>query len=167
MDSGDTLKGLVKYSTQNDLVQFQANNRLETFTARKIVTFEIFDATVKRYRQFYTVPYALTGQYKAPVLFELMEEGKMTLLAREALETRTYSSYYGYGTQIRTVLVNKYFLLKEDGSILPFSGRKKDMIELMGNKGEAVERYIKEHKLNFDRKYDVARIVEFYNSLFK
>ncbi len=167
LDTGDTLKGQVKYNMQNDLVQLQIKNRLETYTARKIVTFEIFDVTSKRYRQFYTFPYAITGEYKAPVFFELLEEGKMTLLAREVLEVRTYSSYYSYGTRTRIVLVNKFFFLKEDGSIQSFSGKKKDLIELMGNKGGEVGRYIKEHKFDFDKKYDVAQIVDYYNSLFK
>jgi hypothetical protein len=167
LDTGDTLRGQVKYNMQNDLIQLLSKNKLETYTARKIVTFEIFDITTKRYRLFYSLPYAFKGQYKAPVFFELIEEGKMTLLAREVLEVKTYSSYYSYGASTRIVLVNKFFFLKDDGSILPFSGKKNDMIQLMGTKGEEVEKYIKEHKLNFDRKYDVGRIVEYYNSLFK
>lgn len=167
LDSGDTLKGQLKYNMQNDIVELQASNKLETYTARKIVTFEIFDVTTKRYRKFYTLPYALNGQYKAPVFFELIEEGKITLLAREALETRSYSSYYTYGAYTRIVLVNKFFFLKEDGSIISFSGKKNDIIELMGSKGELVQKYMKEQKIDFDKKYDVGRTVEYYNSLFK
>jgi hypothetical protein len=167
LESGDTLKGMLKYNMQDDLVQFQASSKLETYSARKILFFEIFDTVGKRYRQFYSLPYAVTGQYKAPVFFELLEEGKMTLLAREALEVRSYSSFYYYGAYTRIVLVNKFFLLKENGSIQEFSGKKNDLIELMGKKEDQIHKFIKENRVDFDNKYDVARVVAYYNSLFK
>ena len=152
---------------QEDLVQLQTERKVETYTSRKIVFFEIFDVTIKRYRQFYSLPYAVTGQYRAPVFFELLEEGKMTLLAREALESRTYSSFYYYGTYTRLVLVNKFFLMKEDGTIVPFTGKKNDLVELMGTRGEQVAKFAKKNRLDFDKKYDVAKMVAYYNSLFK
>ena len=166
LESGDTLKGQLKYNMQEDLVQLQTQRTVETYTSRKVVFFEIFDVTIKRYRQFYSLPYAVTGQYRAPVFFELLQEGKMTLLAREALESRTYSSLYYYGTYTRLVLVNKFFLMKENGTIVQFTGKKNDLIELMGTKGEKVARYVKEKRLDFDKKYDVALMVAYYNSLF-
>ena len=69
IEGGDTLRGQVQYNMQTELVQLQINNKLETLTPRKVVFFEIFDQTVNRYRQFYSLPFALTGQYKAPVFF--------------------------------------------------------------------------------------------------
>ncbi len=91
----------------------------------------------------------------------------MTLLFRELLEYKTYSSSYYYGSTTRLVLSNKYFFLKEDGTITEFKGKRKEMLELMGTKENDVQRYFKENKLNFDNKYDVARMVEYYNSFFK
>ncbi len=69
LDTRDTLRGLLKYNMQNDMVQVQSHNQLGTYTARKVVFFEIFDQTVRRYRQFYSLPYAGSGQYKTPVFF--------------------------------------------------------------------------------------------------
>jgi hypothetical protein len=83
LDSGDTLRGKIKYDLQSDLLQYQTNEqppKLESYTARKVLFFEIFDGTVKRYRIFYSLPYSTAGQYKAPVFFELLEEGKLTVL---------------------------------------------------------------------------------------
>ncbi|MBN8579012.1 MAG: hypothetical protein J0L66_18880 [Cytophagales bacterium] len=167
LDTGDTLRGLVKYDLQNDIIQLNANNKLESYTARKVLLFEIFDETVKRYRNFYSLPFAAAGQYKAPVFFELLVEGKLTVLAREAIEFRTVSSpYYYYGTYTRPVLVHKYFVLKENGGIEEFRGKKNDWLDLMPGRSDDVERYAKKNRLNFDNKYELARIVEFYNSLF-
>ncbi len=166
LDQGDTLKGKIKYDLQSDLIQFDKNNKLESYTARKVLFFEIFDNTINRYRSFYSLPYAISGQYKAPVFFELLVEGKMTLLCRESIEFKTYPSAFSYyGNTTRLVLVNKYFLFKDNGAIEPFVGKRNDLIYLMGNKGTEVEKFIKTNKLSVDNKYQLAEIVSYYNSL--
>jgi hypothetical protein len=35
----------------------------------------------------------------------------------------------------------------------------------MGNKSDDVEKYIRENRLKFDDKYDLVKIVAYYNSL--
>jgi hypothetical protein len=164
---GDTLKGKVKYDLQQDLVQYTTRDlRIEAFTARKVLFFEIFDVTVNRYRQFFALPYSPNSSYRAPIFFELLEEGKMTLLAREALEYRSYTSPYYVGSYNRLVLVYKYYFLDENGDIKEFAGNKNDLLDLMGAKADAVEKYIKANRLNYDDKYDFAKIITYYNSLF-
>ncbi len=168
LDTGDTLRGSIKYDLQTDILQVEINKKLESFTARKVLFFEIFDETVKRYRVFYSLPYAQAGQYKAPVFFELMNEGKLTVLSREALEYRTTSSpFYYYGTITRLVLVNKYFMLKENGDIVEFRGKKNDWYSFMPSKADEVERFAKSNRLDLDEKYELTRVIEYYNSLFE
>jgi hypothetical protein len=168
LEAGDTLKGKIKYDIQTDIIQFDQKGALQSFTGRKIVFYEIFDVTSSRYRQFYSIPYSPTGGYKAPVFFELLSEGKITLLAREALENKTYNTgYYGYGSISRIVLVNKYFTLNDKGVVEPFAGTKKDLLQLMEKKEDEVKRFMKVNRLDLDRKYDLARVFDYYNSLFK
>ncbi|MEX1238730.1 MAG: hypothetical protein WEB30_03405 [Cyclobacteriaceae bacterium] len=164
--NGDTLKGLVKYDFQLNTAQLVLNDRkAEIYHARKILYFEIFDETAHRYRKFFVLPYSNPSNYKAPVFFELLEEGRITLLSREFLEYKTYNSAFYGGSYTRLVQTYHYFLMKEDGSIEDFRGNKNDLIALMGNKGKDVERYIKANRLDFDEKYDLAKIVAYYNSL--
>jgi hypothetical protein len=168
IENGDTLRCNVKYEMQSDILQVQVDKKLESFTARKVLFFEIFDETVKRYRSFYSLPYSQAGQYKAPVFFELLEEGKITLLCREVLEYRTTSSsFYYYGNYTRLVLINKYFILKENGDIEEFKGKKNDWYQLMRNKADEVEGYVKSNRLDFDDKYELGKIIAYYNSLYK
>jgi len=160
------LRGLIKYDLQQDLIQYNlSDKRTEAFSARKILFFEIFDTSVHKYRQFFALPYTTGTSYRAPVFFELLEEGKMTLLSRESLEYRTYNSPYYMGAYSRQVLVNKYFFLDADGNITEFTGNKSDLLNLMGKKSNEVEKYIKANKLKYDDKYDFARIVAYYNSI--
>ena len=163
---GDTLKGLVKYDFQQNLVQHAlSETKADIYTARKVLYFEIFDETVHKYRKFFVLPYSNPSNYKAPVFFELLEEGSMTLLSRELLEYQTVTNAFYGASYTRLVQTYHYFLLKEDGTIQDFKGNKNDLIALMGNKGKMVEKYIRANRLDFDDKYDVARIVAYYNSL--
>lgn len=165
---GDTLKGAVKYDLQQDLVQFTPSSaQITAYTARKVLFFEIFDQTVRRYRQFFALPYTTQSRYRAPIFFELLTEGKLTLLARESIELRTYSSMYYYGSSYsRQVMVYKYFFFTENGEIEEFTGNKNDLLDMMGKRGEDVDKYIRSNKLRFEEKADFARIVAYYNSLF-
>jgi hypothetical protein len=164
---GDTLRGSIKYDLQQDLVQYGvANERTTAFSARKVLFFEIFDTSARKYRQFFALPFTTTAGYKAPVFFELLEEGKMTLLSRESVEYRTYNSPYYMGSYSRLVLVYKFFFLDEKGNISEFTGNKNDLLNLMNKKSDEVEKYMKANKLRYEDKYDFARIVAYYNSLF-
>ena len=167
LETSDTLRGLIKYDLASDLIQVKVKNKLESFTARKVLFFEIFDATVKRYRQFYSLPYSQNNTYNAPTFFELLSEGKITLLAREKLEYRAANSYYYYNNYSRPVLVNSYYLLKPNGTIEPFSAKKSDFLELMKDKADEAKEYAKENRLDFDDKYELTRIIDYYNSLFQ
>lgn len=167
LESGDTLTGNVKYDMQTDLVQIQINDKYETYTARKVLFVEIFDKTIKRYRRMYSLPYNTSGEYRAPVFFELLEEGKITLLCREALEYRTISSsFYYYSNYSRLTIVYKYFLLKENGDIVPFVGNRNDWLGLMNDRREEVVKFARSNRLDFDEKYHLKRIIAYYNSLF-
>jgi len=167
LEQGDTLRGQVKYDLQQDLLQFKIKNeKVEAYSARKVMFFEIFDNTINRYRNFFSLPYNKTSSYLAPVFFELLEEGKLTLLSRENLEYKTYSSPYYVGSYSRLVMVYRFYFLNEKGEITEFVGTKNDLLNLMGRKSEDVEKYIKTNRLKVEEKYDFARIVAYYNSLF-
>jgi len=175
---GDTLRGLVKYDLSQNLVQYtMQDKRIEAFSARKVLFFEIFDATVRRYRQFFALPYVGTNSgadYKTPVFFELLTEGALTLLSREELTTRMVSNtspyYYGgfyspMSSRSQIVLVYTYYVLDENGNITEFTGNKADLLLLMGKKSEEVEKYMKANKLRYEDRSDFVRIVAYYNSL--
>jgi len=164
LETGDTLKGIIKYDLSEDRVQCAAEDKKpEIYTPRKAVFFEIFDETERRYRRFFSLPYSGSQGYKVPVFFELLEEGRITVLCRERLELK---SRQGYGTIARIVLVHKYFFLQEDGKIEAFDGNRSDLLDLMGPNAKKVASYIKKNNLDYEDKYDMAQIIGYYNSLF-
>jgi predicted glycosyltransferase involved in capsule biosynthesis len=152
---------------QSDIVMFSVSETIQTFSARKIAFFEIFDGTIKQYRQFYALPFSSVGSYRTAVFFELLAEGKLTLLCRESIEYRTNNSYfYYYSTYTRRVLVNRFYFLRENGEIEEWKGSKADLLQLMGRAADEVEAYMKQNKLKADDKLDLAKTVKYYNSFF-
>jgi hypothetical protein len=169
----DTLRGMIKYNMETDLVQIAfANNTIETYTPRKILAFEIFDTVEKRYRSFYALPYVLPTGYRAPIFFEVLQQGKLTLLCRESIQVHNVNNqYYGYYNPYyypgfsRQVLVYDYYFLNEKGEISLYNKKLRDLLWHMKRKESDVKKYIKANKLKIDRHGDLARITAYYNSL--
>lgn len=167
---GDTLKGQVKYNLETDLVQFSHDQKtIKTYTARKLFFFEIFDKLSNQYRQFYVLPYGIKNNYKAPVIFEVLLQGKeLSVLSRESVEYQVSNYPYSMaGSYTRMVLVYTYYFLKPDGTIIQYSGKKKDLTWIMSKKSGEIKKFIKANKIRTDKRVDLLNTVAYYNSLFE
>jgi hypothetical protein len=164
----DTLKGSIKYDMGADAVQIQSNDVLKTYSSRKMLFFEIYDESVENYRQFYSLDYAVNYDYKVPILFEVLYEGPLTLLIREAIVEETVPQMQAFamgGYNTRQRLAYTYYFLDRKGNITLFNGKRSELTPLMGNKIGQVRDFIKDNKLKTDRMRDLVRITAFYNSL--
>lgn len=166
----DTLSGKIKYNIEQDLVQIESGKKIYTFSGKKVFYFQIFDETVDAYREFYTLPYALVNQYEAPVFFEVLVEGKLTLLCREAIVSKTVndntiSPYTPSLSYSRNVLEYTYYFLDHKGNITIYSMKKRDLLSKLSNRAEKVEEYMKVNHLKADKRYDLSRIISFYNGI--
>src|SRR5258708_27557581 len=159
------MKGLVKYNPE-DRVQLTHHQRTENLSAGNVLFFEISDRTDQRRRQFYSLPYAKMNPYKTPVFFELLCEGKITLLSRETIEARTITSPGFHVSPMLMVVVNHYFILKGDGNIEAISDSPKAWYYLMGGEAGAVRNYVKKNNLDFRKKHQLMRIIGYFNSNF-
>ena len=168
--SGEELKGKVKYNFEADLVQINVNSRMRTFSARKILYFEIMDEELGRYRQFYALPFNIRPNYRVPMIFEVLYENTLTLMSREKVVQETvpqygYYNYFGNGPATRYRLDFDYYFLNSQGEITPYSEKKDDLYDIFGKHRNEVEQYVKDNRLKHDRHRDLVRITAYYNSL--
>ena len=173
--SEDTIIGKIKYDLQNDAVQINVRNVLQTYSARKILYFEIFDETIDSYRHFYALPYQVQKDYEIPLIFEVLYEGHLSLLVREEIVTEsvpqynTYPySYYGnspYTNQRRARLNYKYYFLDERGGIRNYTMKKSELMTFFKKHHQQVKQYIKKNNLKHDRMRDLVRVTAYYNAL--
>jgi len=163
----DTLEGLVKYDMQANIVQVIQNQVVKTYSSHKVFYFEIYDKIVNSYRQFYSIPYNVNYNYKIPILFEVLYEGPLSLLSREAIvqETVSNSSAYWGGSFVRDVVNYTFYFLDKEGNIQSYTGKKADLLTIMSKHSRKVKDYIKQYKLKTDEVRDLIRVTAFYNSI--
>ncbi len=166
----DTIKGKIKYNIDQDIVQIEANNKIYTYSSKKLFYFQIFDETVDSYREFYTIPFAQINQYEAPIIFEVLVEGRLTLLCRESITTKTVNdnNINPYGSAMsysRDVLTYTYYFLDEKGKITLYSLKKRDLLRVLTKRADKINEYMKVNHLRADKRYDLSRIISFYNGI--
>lgn len=163
--SEDTLVGLIKYNQGQGIVQVEIGDRTFTHSSKSIFYFQIFDATVESYREFYVLPYGLVTSYKTPVIFEVLVEGNLTLLSRESIVTKNIQNPYSYGSFSQRTLVYDYFFLDRKGTITKYTMKKRDLYTVVSKKQSQVVEFMKANRMHHDRRNDLVRIIAFYNAL--
>jgi hypothetical protein len=165
--SEDTLHGLIKYDLENDLIQVNVRNLIQTYSSRKILNFEIFDEGINNYRLFYALPYKVKPNYEVPILFEVLYEGPLTLLCREFIvqETVPQFGYYSRFNFNRLRLTYDYYFLRKNGSIDQYFPKRKELLHVMRNKSSEIKTFMKRNNLRYDRRDDLARITAYYNEI--
>lgn len=167
--NGDTLSGKIKYDFENDLIQIVVNGTIQTFSARKLHYFRIYDGSVDMFRTFYSIPYEVQPNYEIPLIFEVLYEGQLSLLAREKIVTETVPQYsYAYRSSVnmtRTRLDYEFFFLDQKGNFVKYDLKKPQLFQLMSRKEPQIKSYIKKNKLKTDSRRDLVRITAYYNAL--
>lgn len=165
----DTLTGQINYDMETNMVQIARGNSIKAYSAYKAFYFEIFDNVYHSYRQFYTIPYNLKGNYDVPVIFELLYEGGLSLLAREKVIQETVSTsnpFWSAGPRIvQNTIDYNFFFLDKKGNITYFNGSKNELFQIMQSKKEKIKDFIRNNRLQTNELKDLIRITSFYNSI--
>lgn len=171
--SGETLKGKIKYDLDTDNIQLQYNNTIKSFSAFQVESFQFFDEVLKMPRAFYALPYKKSGNYESPTFFELFAEGYLTLLNREIITYRMMypTGFWGWGyrpwmgTSVPVLDDSYYVLLMKEEKVVKLVDTKKDILALMQDKAREVEGFVAANRIRFDRREDLVRLFDFYNSM--
>ncbi|UJP64550.1 hypothetical protein [Mongoliitalea daihaiensis] len=172
--NGQVYQGQVKYDLENNLVQLQTNS-IDTFGASNVSQFEIFDEQYGGIRTFYTLPFPLSGDYDTPVFFEILTEGdNIVLLCREHIvaDNRGMGAWGGmpmnpmWGPQMGGAykLAFSYYFIK-DGKIIKYAQKKKELLDVLGDRSDEVELFMRKNRLSHDKRGDLLRITAYYNQI--
>jgi len=165
-DDNQEYSGKIKYNMETDLVQLMMDGVTKTYSARTLVYFEILDAISNNYRVFYSIPFETTKGYKTPVIFEVLLEGHLTLLAREKIVNETTPiSPYSLGVYSRRVLDFTYYFLDQKGNTTQYFEKKKDLLNIFSKKSALIKEYMKKNNLDYRKRADLIKITAYYNSI--
>ncbi|KAA9326013.1 hypothetical protein [Adhaeribacter soli] len=181
--TGDTVSGSVTLTLPNDIVRVtQPNGAISAFSAVNVKSFLVEHEqnsglsrhtegplTFKReYQSFLWNHDKDYSNFKSPAFFAVLQPGKNTLLMREIKE-RYYDnasgSLYSNSRMERERIREKFYLLLPNQEIKPLRNPKKDLPEIYGKKGKQILTFAKENKLSFTEPLELARIVNYANSL--
>lgn len=166
--SGDSLEGDIRYDIENDAVQIRLENeRIHSFSGKKLLTFSLQEHPRRAVRRFYSLPYQVRGNYRSQRLFEVLYEGKLTLLCRPYMEHLLEDSYISdenSGKKSQDPLYEFYFLDSE-GEVQMYRPRLGRLLSIMSSKHREIRNYMKEYHLRHDQMRDLVRITAYYNAL--
>ena len=185
LKDGTRLKGNLMYNLEKDLVQLERDERIETYSAQQVISFVLSlpesDDEESGYRYFFSLPMADNTGYKRLSFFEVMVEGKATLLVREYIATvsdntnwqRNMSNLRGFSRMdaqslrpaTRQVLAHKMYLGSLDGKIREIPKKRREVLYLFRDHEKTMKKYIKAKKLRLDRIGDMARFFIHYNKI--
>lgn len=187
LKDGTRLKGNLMYNLEKDIVQLEREERIETYSAQQVISFVLTmpdsDDTQKQagYRYFFSLPLANHTGYKRLRFFEVMVEGKATLLVREYITMvtdntnwqRNMGNLRGFSRMdaqslrpnTRRVLAHKMYLGSLDGKIHEIPRKRRQVLHLFSDHEKTMKKYIKAKKLRLDRIEDMARFFIHYNRI--
>lgn len=176
-----SISGMINYDLEREAIIVKVGERMETYSAHLVMQFSIIQEGDERLRRFYSLPYVSQKGYKTiPRFFEVIIEGKMTLMAREFIDQittgsgrrSTYNRYNNYPMSsptnqmyTRRFLSYKMFFLDHTGKMTDHTGRKKDIYNVLTESTHELKKYVKTNRLKIDNLVDVAKLVAHYNTL--
>jgi hypothetical protein len=69
------------------------------------------------------------------------------------------------GTSVPVLDDSYYVLLMKEEKVVKLTDTKKDILALMQDKARDVEGFISANRIRFDRREDLVRLFDFYNSM--
>ncbi|MGF1533992.1 MAG: hypothetical protein ACFCUI_09825 [Bernardetiaceae bacterium] len=154
--------GQLRYSLQENLIQFKGENLIRNFNPTDVEYFQFYDEHREQVRHFY----ALVFEEK-PIFFELLFNGAISLLNREKLVVR-YMNSFGWGAMgINTVseLHDQLFLLLPGLVIQPVPNTRRELVDLLPAHQNEIDAYIRDHRIRLRQIGDIVMVLRYYNEI--
>lgn len=163
--NGDSVSGKVKYDFDQNIVQLSYDDRIYSYTPQKVDRFYFLDITrdsIQRYVKTYA--FYKNDNYKIPLFFEVLVEGKRPLLRRESVVIRSTPGMMVQGFSNAYRMVDYDYYYQKGDEVLDVPSRRKKLAKTFGNEWKNMYDYIKEHKIRTSSDKDLARLYNYYNA---
>ncbi|PLK46212.1 hypothetical protein [Emticicia sp. TH156] len=152
----------LKYDQVEGLVFFKGKKGEDLGFTTVVKSFKLFPGSIPMV--FIQVPQIKDGE-KDPY-FEVLHEGKNVKFLKKTVKTIREGNSYGSASSTKKFTENiQYYLLKSDGTYAKIKKDKKSILNTLGDKSEALEKFIKDNKTNFKEDASVSALIEYYNTL--
>ncbi len=100
--------------------------------------------------------------------FVFLKEGKNSLVMKVEKKVKQGQKgidAYEQTTNDKYIEKRSYFILKADGDLLKVKLKQKDVLKVLEDKKNEIEKYVSSKGLNYKKENDLIRIVGYYNTL--
>ena len=153
LNNGDTLKGKVYYSLQENAVQLDSDSKIRYFKAFKLHGIYFYSSLDSNFREFRVLEVEQDNGYKVPEFFEFFHQGEngIDLLGRERLVfTRKGSGAVGFNEPGVTMGYDLY--IRDSSGIHYIDNRKKYYLNVFGVNKNEIEIFINKNNFQSNNK---------------
>lgn len=187
LTTGETLSGALSYFYNKEIIQVKdADGFIRTFSPVNVAYFQGFNEqkqVLQVFKPFQWSPNPDVPAFKTPAFFEVVTEGKYTLVKRTAFVIRNldpvpmYTSLGRYyepyftnetvrsGKNYQLARLHSYYLLTPENEIVNLRNPKKDLEDLYQDKAISMKAYIRDKKLSYKNPIALTRVVQYFNHL--
>ncbi|UXP30954.1 hypothetical protein N6H18_11395 [Reichenbachiella agarivorans] len=149
----DTILGEVSLNMERNDLMIRSGRNIYNWTADKVKSATTLDQQTGLSAKYLTGAFGMNSN---SFFFEVLSEGKMTLIYREGLKFAEHDE-----------MVYPPFYTYDNGVIHSLPINKKEFLNLFEEEYAAqMAEYFKFHQVDLSDKEDIRKIVEFYNSKF-
>jgi hypothetical protein len=159
--TGEELAGEMQFDWETNSLKIKQEETIKTFSPSNVAKFEFFDPNWKEQRHFVSLPFSKKGRYASPRFFEILLEGKVSVLMRE----NNVEAVGIIKFKNMTKTPSECYLYTEGESPKRFDGRPKLLYQILPHHHADLKEFIERKRLNVYQLLDLIRVVDYYNSL--
>ncbi|PSR53779.1 hypothetical protein AHMF7605_09720 [Adhaeribacter arboris] len=187
LTTGETLFGPLSYYYNKEIIQVKGTDGfIRTFSPVNVAYFQGFNEQKQIFQTFKPFLYSPNPDvpaFQTPTFFEVVTEGKYTLVKRTAFVIRNldpiprYTSLGRYyepysstetaraGNNYQIAQLHSYYLLTPQNQIISLRHPKKDLEDLYEDKAAPMKAYIRGKKLSYKNPVALTHVVQYFNHL--
>lgn len=148
----------LKYDQVEDELLFLGDAEKEMTFSVPVTEFTLQDKTFRR-------GYPVGDGAPANAFYEVLEEGKMSLLKRTSKKVIEEPAYNA-ASSVKSIRTNEnYYLTASNLQLTKIKKDKKAVLAALPDKKEELENYIKDQRLDLRQEQDLVKLISYYNTL--
>ncbi|MEM9325147.1 MAG: hypothetical protein AAGA85_05815 [Bacteroidota bacterium] len=159
--SQDTIRGELSYNMVTNMVKVRQEDRMRVFTSFQTFHYKLYDEPARRWRKFYSVAFPLKTNHETPILFELLAEGKLSLMARE----RWCHSRKNIKLEENGYIRKDYYFIDRAGAIAHPRRSRSGLLALMEDRKSDLTVFIRDNHLDLSNERDLRILTTHYNKI--
>ncbi|MEO0333979.1 MAG: hypothetical protein AAF223_20280 [Bacteroidota bacterium] len=166
LDNDVVLEGKISYDLKFEALQVKTGDLVRTYTAENIVDFEIFDPIKYRHRKYVAVDHSMKEGYKRKTFFEVLSDGKITVLRKSKYvrRPRVTEEFRAPHIYLNAVCRHTYYVYHQE-KFTEIEDFQTQVMPLMTSYQQEVNNYVQKCRLKLKEIHEQMRVINLYNQL--